>query len=93
MTLSEILELPMQPNDANAETIRGYLKALVAMIWEESEGFSGKRPFGNSGWEWDVYVPLIKAGVVKGTLDADGFIDTVDDAAAKKLITAAIKVL
>jgi hypothetical protein len=64
-----ILELPMGDNDANAANIRAYLKALLTKLWEEGEGFSGKRPFGNSGWERDLYFPLVKAGRVKGEIE------------------------
>jgi hypothetical protein len=48
---AEILALPMGPNDADAENVREYLKALLTELWREGESFSGKRPFGNSGWE------------------------------------------
>lgn len=88
-----ILALPMQENDADASTIREYLKALLVKLYQEGEGFSGKRPFGNSGWDWDIYIPLIKAGVVKGTLDADGWIDDVDADAALLVIIGAIGAL
>lgn len=64
-----ILDLPMGDNDANAATVRGYLKALLTKLWEEDEGFSGKRPFGNSGWSRELYFPLVKAGRVKGEID------------------------
>lgn len=85
-----ILDIPMQPNDSGAETIKGYLKALLTELWSEGEGFSGKRPFGNSGWEYDLYKALITAKVVKGKLDEDGYLDSVDNKAANKLIFEAI---
>ncbi len=88
-----VLALPMQPNDADAATIRDYLIALLAAVWSEGEGFSGKRPFGNSGWEWDLYPPLIKAGLVDGVVHADGYVDEIDSAPeqqAHSLILAAI---
>lgn len=64
-----VLDLPMGQNDADAATVRGYLKALLTKLWNEGEGFSGKRPFGNSGWEYDLYFPLVKAGRVAGELE------------------------
>lgn len=64
MTGREILDLPMQDNDSGASTIRGYLKELLAELWREQEGFSGKRPFGNSGWTWDMLIALGKAGLI-----------------------------
>lgn len=87
----QVLALPMpEGNDANAATIRDYLVALVRRVWIANEGFSGKRPFGNSGWDWDMYPPLIRAGLVRGVLDEDGYIDNVDEEAADALIRAAI---
>lgn len=88
-----ILDLPMEENDADASTIRDYLIALVSTLWEEKEGFSGKRPFGNSDWEYDLYKPLIAAGIVSGALDEWGYIERVDEKAADKLIFEAIQEL
>lgn len=96
MTPKELLGLPMGPNDAEAATVRGYLTALLTAVWTEKEGFSGKRPFGNSSWECDLYVPLIKAGAVEGTFDEDGYLDTFtreNEAKAGTLILDAIKAL
>lgn len=50
----ELLNTPLPDNDAYAETIRTYLKKLLILVWIEEEGFDGKRPFGNSGWQWEV---------------------------------------
>lgn len=86
----EILNLPMEQNDADAETIRDYLKALLTELWIEEEGFSGKRPFGNSGWQYDVYAALINAGKIDGELDEDGCVDECDTEKADKLIIKAI---
>lgn len=96
-TPAEILALPMQPNDADAATIRDYLVKLLAVLWDEGEGFSGKRPFGNSGWESDLYLPLVKAGIVAGKIDEEeGWLDEISDDAeqlANKLIARAIRSL
>lgn len=85
-----VLALPMQPNDAQAATVREYLVALLTELWSEQEGFSGKRPFGNSGWNHDLYLPLLEAGMVDGALDEDGYIDQVDSDRADVLIADAI---
>lgn len=64
----DALEITFQSNDLRKKvTIRQYFCALLTRLFEEGEGFSGKRPFGNSGWESDLYGPLIDAGAVKGT--------------------------
>jgi hypothetical protein len=92
-----ILGLPMRSNnDAEAATVRDYLIALLAGVWSQGEGFSGKRPFGNSGWEYDLYTALGAADLIPITFDEEGFIDELtDDARAKgdRLIAAAIQAL
>lgn len=91
LPLPAILALEFDCGDLDQPmTIRGYLLALLAKLWEEEDGFSGKRPFGNSGWKYDVYGALVKASVVTGTLDADGYIDTCDHDRADVVILACI---
>lgn len=85
-----ILDLPMDENDANAKTIREYMQALLRTLLTEVEAFSGKRPFGNSGWDWDMHKPLVKAGLVIGTIDKYGDLDH-DDKHATRLLLEAIK--
>lgn len=83
-TTDDVLNCEMeQPNDAQAATIRDYLKALLLAVWDEAEGFSGKRPFGNSGWMYDVYASLERAGLAR----------TDDDSNADALVRDAIKAL
>lgn len=86
----EILDLPMGKNDAGSETIRDYLKALLTTLWENGEGFSGKRPFGNSGWEQDLYAALGRGGVVEAQVDEDGYVEVTDREEADSLIFDAI---
>lgn len=71
----EILALTIPTCDLGENiTIRQYLIELLDTLWVEKEGFSGKRPFGNSGWESDFNFPLIKAGLIKGEiLNEDGY--------------------
>lgn len=88
-----ILALPMQDNDADAATIRDYLVALLVEVWADGEGFSGKRPFGNSGWSGELFIPLVKAGIIDGQLDEDDNLDDCDDRAGELAIHAAIKAL
>jgi hypothetical protein len=90
---SAVLALAMEPNDSGAETIGGYLIALLHELWRDREDFSGKRPFGNSGWPGELERTLIRAGLVSGTLDEWGGIDDVDSKAAFALIDAAIEAL
>ncbi len=85
-----ILDVEINDDDSGAETIREYFKALLVALFEEGEGFSGKRPFGNSGWEYSLMAGLIKSGHVKGELDHDGYVDSCDDKKFYKLINEAI---
>jgi hypothetical protein len=80
-------------NDADATTIGGYLVALLAALWERGEEFSGKRPLGNSGWRYDLYEPLARAGFIQGSYDADWGWDDVDTFEGDKLIKRAIQAL
>ncbi len=88
-----LLDTPMDPktNDARASTIREYLGTLLVTLWREAEGFSGKRPFGNGSWQYDVYEALIRANAVAGELDTDGCVNRVDSDAADNLICEAIR--
>lgn len=93
-TPQQILDTPMPTgNDAGAKTVRGYLITLLSKLWEQEADFNSKRPFGNSGWAYDVYGPLAKAGLIEGTFDEDGYIEDVDPRAADRLIVAAIRSL
>lgn len=93
-TPEQILALPLDPsNDAGAATVRDYLIQLLAEVWRHGEGFSGKRPFGNSGWEYDLYKPLATAGYIEATYDEDGWLELCDDKAGDALIATAITAL
>lgn len=91
MKPEEILGLPMRPNDSGAVTIRGYLIALLRELWIKEEGFGGKRPFGNSGWQHDLYTPLVVAGVIPGRVDEDGWLLDCDYKQGHEIILEAIE--
>lgn len=92
--IQKVLETKIETYDLDEElTLKEYLKELLTELWVEEEGFSGKRPFGNSGWQFDVYGSLIKAGHVEGTLDEDGCIDRFDEVPARKIVLECIKSL
>lgn len=96
MTGIEILQIPMAENDSRARTIGGYLTALLKKLWEEDEGFSGKRPFGNSGWNHDIAIALVEAKAIRGTIEKeDGYTELTeyDETAMNKAILSAIKAL
>jgi hypothetical protein len=54
-------------------SVREYLRLLLMGVWDEGECFDGKRPFGYSDWESDIYDPLVKAGFMAGTIDREGY--------------------
>jgi len=64
--LVEVLELDlsetMTGQDAGVGTLQGLLFALAEKVWIEEEGFGGKRPFGNSGWQHEVYAAIATKG-------------------------------
>lgn len=65
-----ILDLKMGDNDAVAKTVRDYLQRLLRGVWVDGEGFDGKRPFGNLGWQNEVYKVLVANELIDG--DSDG---------------------
>lgn len=67
-------------------SIRDYLHNLLWDLWSKGEGFSSKRPFGNSGWEADLYTPLVAHGFVGGSLDEDGQLLDVEASKADALV-------
>ena len=99
--IQAVLNYPMQENDSGASTIKGYLKALLFTLWDEEEGFSGKRPFGNSGWTNDIALALVDGGFIKGSVYSeveDGeilskYLGDADYPAMNKLIVRAIEAL
>lgn len=94
----DVLDLTVGDNDADAETIRDYLIKLLSAVWREGEGFSGKRPFGNSSWEYELYRPLVRAGLIEGEFEVydgetlDG-LESVDYEAGDRIISQAINAL
>jgi hypothetical protein len=90
VTTKEILALSLPPNDAGAATIGDYLRALLESLWIKEEGFSGKRPFGNSGWKFSIFEALVRANLVEGTFE-DGSLEHVDKISANTIILTCIK--
>lgn len=72
--VKEVLNARVEGGEIGTCTVRDYLLTLLETLWEEKDGFSGKRPFGNSGWEWDLYTALVTAGLLDGLIDEDGFL-------------------
>ena len=66
--LEAALDTPFESQDIGDTTPRKYMHCLLLTLLDEGEGFSGKRPWGNSGWEGEMALPLIKSGALKGSI-------------------------
>lgn len=75
----KVLAVKMVENDAEAETVKDYLKQLLTLVWDEEEGFDGKRPFGNSGWQHEIFESLNQCGFDEGNWDQDDLIRSAID--------------
>lgn len=94
MINKEILNLKFNRGDMyNIKTLGDYLKKLFKTLWREGEGFSSKRPLGNSDWQWEVYYVLVKNGLVNGTIDEYDCITDVDFEKADSIILELIDYL
>jgi hypothetical protein len=88
------LDIEIYSNDLDQQiTLREYFKKLLTQLWIDEEGFNGKRPFGNSGWQYDVYTALIKHGIIPGKIDFFGYISEIDEVEAQQFIIKLIKEL
>jgi hypothetical protein len=88
--VARLLDLELPENDAQAATVREYLQALLGIVWQAGDGIS---PWGNSGWHNDLYVPMMRAGMITGRLDDehDHYVLDMDAEAGNRLILAAIR--
>jgi hypothetical protein len=92
-TSEQVLACPMRKNDADAVTVGDYLIKLLALVWQDGEGFDGKRPFGNSSWEYEIFEALADAGLIWVAWDEDDSIEDFDRDAAEKLVADAIEAI
>lgn len=51
--LAKVLTVKVDTGGRRLVSLREACKALLLTVIKEGEGFSGKRPFGNSGWEYE----------------------------------------
>lgn len=66
--IAAALDTRFESMDCGELTAREYLKRLLSTLLERGESFSGKRPWGNSGWERELAKPLIMAGALAGEI-------------------------
>lgn len=58
-------------------TLRTFFVELARRVINEDEGFSGKRPFGNSGWQGYIAQTLIEVGLIDKESEYDEFMEGV----------------
>ena len=80
------LDTRFKSDIGDSETIRQYLYQLLRSVWRENEEFSGKRPFGNSGWQYDVYKALVDGGYVSAEFSDSGEILHIDEREADEFV-------
>jgi len=67
-----VLEIKFYCDDLRKElTVREFMQTLLITLFEEMDSFHGKRPFGNSCWDDDMIVALIKNKAIKGTVEEE----------------------
>lgn len=91
MDINEISNIKFYCDDLGCEvTVKVYLKELLATLWKQGEGFSSKRPFGNSGWECDLGHALLRGGAIDGLIDDNDEIVSFNGSQAVKVISDVI---
>jgi hypothetical protein len=79
------------PSDST--TVGGYLCEIFLTLLQEQEGFSCKRPLGDSDWMFPIYAALVRGGWIEGSFDQDDFLETADTVAGDLLIQSEIELL
>ena len=77
--VDKVLDTPIYWEEADGNTtLRESLKLLLTTLIREAENFSGKRPLGNSDWQWTLGGALVKVGLLPGTVDSSDGFDEID---------------
>lgn len=79
----ECLNIKLSDNDSGKNTVKEYLLELLLTLWKKEESFSGKRPFGNSGWIYDLIIPVSEHFNISDT-EADKLISSTIEYLGKK---------
>lgn len=77
--------------DVEGTSLRVMLKDLLTMVLLQGEQFDGKRPWGDSGWEFDIYRAMVLNGFIKGTVDEYGDIYNYSVAECDELILRCVE--
>lgn len=69
---ADALDVSFWASDIDEQlTVREYFHRLLSTLWHEEDGFSGKRPFGNSCWQLSMIYGLIESGFIAGNIERD----------------------
>lgn len=66
---ADILRLPMDECADAGPTVGDYLRITLKTLIHEGESFSGKRPLGNSDWDSQLAIALIKGNAMAGHMN------------------------
>jgi hypothetical protein len=73
-------------------SIRDYLFILFSTLWQKKEEFNGKRPFGNSSWEYELFNPLVINGFITGEFSIeDDWVEVADKKEATNFVSRLIR--
>lgn len=73
------------------KTIGEFLVELFSDLWAKGINFNAKRPYGSSGWKYDIYAALAAANVIHGVIDEDGCVSEINMIEADAIIIGVIK--
>lgn len=94
MAEGSILSFMFYSDDLGKDvTVKDWLKEILLTLLEEREGFSGKRPLGNSNWTGDLEKALVEHKIIKGTLDEEGYLEDADFEVVDALLEEAVRSL
>lgn len=86
----KILKVPMGEHADAGPTVGDHLRTTLKALIREGEGFSGKRPLGNSDWDYQLARALIQHKVILGTLDEFGDLEEFEWADFNKAMDKAV---
>lgn len=61
--MTNILDVIVK-SDLGEKPFKEYVHAILIKLFEDQDGFSGKRPFGNSGFYFDIGKSFCEAGLI-----------------------------
>lgn len=69
----QILNCPHKNDNGTSTTVGEYLCKLLTKLLTDVEGFDGKKPYGNSGWELEILESLNEYGYLYAQSGSDDY--------------------